>query len=152
MVKSWLVFLWEWGQNMLKSLWNSFFHEINSCEPFFIKLYQLSLELEKFSAKFLNIQICYVIWTLWLCHEWITIYSWKNAAFNKKFWLDGIKYCYKDLFQYFLMKGQCWFYLIRYSNLKMVQFWKKNWKILTRKYWHQQKFCWESMVFKGYLR
>ena len=110
---------------MLKSLWNSFFHEINSCEPFFIKLYQFSLELEKFSAKFLNIQICYVIWTLWLCHEWITIYSWKNAAFNKKFWLDGIKYCYKDLFQYFLMKGQCWFYLIRYSNLKMVQFWKK---------------------------
>ena len=41
--------------------------------------------------------------------------------------MDDIKYCYKceELFQYFLMRGQCRFYLDllpRYSNLKIVQF------------------------------
>ena len=84
------------------------------------------------------------IWTLWHCHESIKIYSSKNADVSKKTWLDGIKYCYKckNLFQYFVVRGQyffCLYLLPRYSNFKMVQFsrdfenfWRENADISKR--------------------
>ena len=100
----------------------------------------------KFWPKLLTIWCRHdVIWTLWCRHESIATYTSKFADISRKFWLDGIKYCYKNLFHYFLMSGNVVFTFICCLDVAIL-------KILTRKCCRQETICWQSMTFKYFWK